>query len=185
MVTKEEKTLTRKNQRVYNKTRKYLERIRDSQIEGKMKIIEYILKIKDKKIRYSKLYDLLCDYLDHEFQENNYCNFKNGICEKRRCLCQENPNEPLLKNGCCYSIRKKENCKYLTSTGCSIKNIACKLYTCDYLRKKKVKIRLNSIYLIRYTLNRRQKLYLSTTFFTPKEELIRGLIKRRWIYGIR
>ena len=54
-----------------------------------------IATIKDKEERYSKLYDLICDYLDEEFIVRNVCGFKNNQCYMQRKLKN---NEV---NGCC------------------------------------------------------------------------------------
>ena len=95
-----------------------------------------------------------------------------------------NKDVPIYPNGCCYSTTRHENCKYLTDKGCSVRNVACKLFICGYIKKtRKVKFSLNKIYLSKYTLNFIQKVYLSSTFFTTKDVLLKGLLKRRNLYG--
>lgn len=169
---------------ILKKTIKFIEKEDISKKDKKNRInkMKEILEIKNRNLKYSILYDELCDYLDNKCQEYNLCKFKDGICEKRRCVCKK--NVPIYPNGCCYSTTRGKNCKYLTDKGCSIRNVGCKLFICSYIRKtRKVKFSLNEIYLSKYTLNLRQKVYLSTTFFVTKEELLKGLLKRRSIYG--
>lgn len=178
--------MKKRNQKILEKTKKFIEK---SNISKQEKTKQYdnlkkILEQPSKQEIYNLLYDELCDYLDNEFKKHNYCAFKDGICEKRRCTLKE--GQTLYPNGCCFSTMKQKNCKYLTKTGCSIKNIGCKLYTCSYIKKKKnARFSLNKIYLSKYTLNIRQKLYICSTFFIPKEELLKEIIKRGGIYGIK
>lgn len=174
----------RKHQRIYNKTKKYLKKTENLEIDSKQEIIFELLKIKEKRKQYSYLYDLVCEYLDQEFATHNYCSFINNICARRRCVLEKKNKKIAYPNGCCYSIRHGKICKYWKASGCSIKNIACKLFTCSYLRKHNIRFSLDKIYLTKYTLNRKQKIYLSTTFFKEKEEIVDGLLKRRGFYGM-
>ena len=64
-----------KDKIIYNKTENYLKKKNEKDINKKLKLIEKVLKKKDIKERYSYLYDLLCNYLDNEFKEQNICNF--------------------------------------------------------------------------------------------------------------
>lgn len=176
--------MKRRDKRILRKTIKFIEDepITKKEKELRIKKITEILEITDRNEKYSRLYDELCDYLDNKCQEYNLCKFKNGICEKRRCVCKK--DVPIYQNGCCYSTTRHENCKYLTDKGCSVRNIACKLFICGYIKKtRKVKFSLNKIYLSKYTLNFIQKVYLSSTFFTTKDVLLKGLLKRRNLYG--
>lgn len=176
--------MKRRDKRILRKTIKFIEDepITKKEKELRIKKITEILEITDRNEKYSRLYDELCDYLDNKCQEFNLCKFKNGICEKRRCMY--NKDVPIYPNGCCYSTTRHENCKYLTDKGCSVRNVACKLFICDYVKKtRKVKFSLNKIYLSKYTLNFIQKVYLSSTFFTTKDVLLKGLLKRRNLYG--
>ena len=66
---------SKKDQKLYDKTREYLEKIGDSNIEERMKVVDKVLEKTDKEERYSYLYDLICDYLDQEFREKDICGF--------------------------------------------------------------------------------------------------------------
>ena len=55
---------SKKDQKLYDKTREYLEKIGDSNIEERMKVVDKVLEKTDKEERYSYLYDLICDYFD-------------------------------------------------------------------------------------------------------------------------
>ncbi len=171
--------LTKKEQKIYDKTQKYLEKINEKNIEQKMKIVESALKIKDIEKRYSYLYDLICDYLDQEFKEKNICDFCDGICKRRRDMIDRNIKKDTYENGCCYSYYKKESCKHLIpGKECQIKNIGCKIFTCYYLKKNGYRYKLNNIYLSRYFFNSRQKFYMESTFFVDKDEIMKEIIKR-------
>ena len=137
MMIKEKRKFARKDQKIYDKTKSYLEKIHDCDIANKMKIIESVLKIEDKEMRYSKLYDLICDYLDNEFHSKNICGFCCGICKRRKDMIDKNIKKDTYENGCCYGYKQGGICEYLIpGVGCSIKNIACKTFTCFYLRKQ-------------------------------------------------
>ena len=86
--------------------------------------------------RYSFIYDTVCDYIDKKYLECNYCDFKDDICVFFR-------NHPKImhKDGCCYSDARGGLCENLKNHRCQIKSISCKLYSCEYLRNKKVKKR--------------------------------------------
>ena len=100
---------TKKDERIYNKTKAFLEKKNDSNIDEKMKIIDKVLDIEDKEERLSYLYDLICDYLDNEFREKGICDFKCDICIRRRALMEKKKRDT-YKNGCCYSYMKKRDC---------------------------------------------------------------------------
>jgi hypothetical protein len=127
--------------------------------------------IKDKKERYSYLYDKTCDYLDEEWNKNNYCAFKDNIC-----VCSRTIVTPNHKDGCCCS-EVKGVCTYLKNKRCSIKAMSCKLYSCRYLKKRNIRFKLNNIPLTKYFFNDIQKLVLRYSFFEPKEDVISKLIK--------
>ena len=171
---------SKKDKKIYDKTKKHLEKINEKEIDKKMKIVEKALDIKDIEKRYNYLYDLICDYLDEEFKEKNICEFCDGICKRRRNMIERNIKKDTYENGCCYSYYKKESCKHLIpGKGCQIKNIGCKIFTCYYLRRNGHRYKLNDIYLARYFFNTRQKLYMEYTFFVDKDEIIKEVIKRR------
>ena len=164
---------------IYAKTKKYLERIKDSNINEKMKIVDEILNIFSKEERYSYLYDLICDYLDNEFKSKNICEFNCGICKRRQDMMNHNIKKETYENGCCYRYMQGSSCEHLIpGVGCGIKNIACKTFTCFYLRKRGYRYKLKDIYLARYFLNYRQRFYIENTYFVDKEIVMKGILKR-------
>ena len=122
------------DEKIYTKTKKFLEKKNDPKIEDKLKVIKKVLSIEDKEKRLDYLYDLICDYLDNEFKDKNICNFKCDICARRQDMIDRGIKKDTYKNGCCYSYIKKKDCIYLSKGKCKTKNIGCKLFTCHYLR---------------------------------------------------
>ena len=145
-------------------------------------ILEKVLKKKDIKERYSYLYDLLCNYLDNEFKEQNICDFNWGIWKKRQYLKDNNIKKDTYINGCCYSYLDKKNCDHLNKDGtCNVKCLGCKLFTCNYLKKQGYKYKLKNIYLSKYFFNFWQRNFIEYTFRKPKEYVLKGILKRRTI----
>lgn len=172
-----EKITKYKDKKIYDKTKKYLEKIGDTDIDTKMKTIESILNISSIEDRYSYLYDLICEYLDNEFINKNVCGFNCGICKRRQEMIDKNIKKDTYLDGCCHGY-KNGDCEYLIpGKGCSIKNIACKTYTCFYLRKRGYRYRLNDMYLSKYFFNFRQKFHIENTFFVDKDVVMQGILK--------
>lgn len=170
----------RKEERIYRKTKRFLEKQNDPEIEKKMKIIDQVLDKKEGEERYSYLYDLICDYLDNEFRTKNICGFHNNLCKRRCDMMERKIEKDTYENGCCHSYLHGKDCEHLKPPyGCQIKNIGCKTFTCYYLRKKGYRYRLNQIYLARYFFNARQKFYMENTFFVDKPEVMKGIMKRK------
>ena len=119
--------------------------------------------LKNLNVRYSYIYDKVCDYLDNEFVTNNICGFKDNICKsvENNSHCKES------RYGCCYG-RNRGLCHYLKDNKCSIKSISCKLFTCRYLKKEKINYKINDIVLLKYFFNMRQKFILDTSLFKDK-----------------
>ena len=138
----------------------------------KMKIYTInAVNIKDIKQRYNYIYDVVCNYLDKEFNERNICNFKDNKCisVRNNSHCKES------ENGCCYG-RKRGLCKNLKNGKCNIKSISCKLFTCRYLKKNKIKYKINDIPLLKFFVNNRQKFIINNSIFKDKPEIIDLLI---------
>ena len=170
---------TKRNLKIYNKTKKYLEKINDLLIESKMKTIDSVLDIEDKNKRLDYLYDLVCDYLDKEFKDKNICGFNCGICKKRKAMIDKNIKKDTYVNGCCHSYLHNNDCVYLSDNKtCKTKNIGCKLFTCDYLKKQGYNYNLDDIYLTKYFFNIWQKYYIENATRKSKEEVIKGIKKR-------
>ncbi len=170
---------SKKDQKLYDKTKRYLEKIGDPKLDERMKVIDLVLEKTDKEERYSYLYDLICDYLDNEFKEKNICGFCHDLCKRRRNMMERGIKKNTYINGCCHSYLENADCPYLkASGGCKIKNIACKTYTCFYLKKQGIRYSLNKIYLSRYFFNTRQKFYMKNTYFVDKPVIMQGIMKR-------
>lgn len=134
--------------------------------------------IDDKKYRYEYLYDSICKYLDNEFINKDICGFSND-----KCIAKKDLNKTM---GCCYNFKNKrlgmlgpykpDLCEYMHNKKCSADCISCKLYTCDYLRKRGIKYTTNSILMIKCFFNPIQKLVVTTSFFKTKQNILSKLI---------
>ena len=143
-------------------------------IDSKWKLYSVIAaNIKNLEKRYNYIYDIVCDYLDNEFQEKNICQFRNNKCigVTDGYHCKESVN------GCCYG-RKRGLCKNFNKGKCSIKSISCKLFTCRYLKKNKIKYHSDNIPLLKYFFNKRQKTIIEDSIFIDKEQIINMLLKK-------
>lgn len=127
--------------------------------------------------RYNYIYDTVCDYLDSCFYERNLCDFKDNKCGEKR-------NTSSL-TGCCHHFKNKllgplstlVPCEYLQEDySCKAKCISCKLFTCDYLRKKGIKFKMKDILLLDTFFNPLQKYFIKYMVFTPKEKIIKLLM---------
>ena len=144
-------------------------------IEYKWKLYSVIASnIKNIEKRYNYIYDTVCDYLDNEFQEKNICQFKNNKCVgvTDGYHCKESIN------GCCYG-RKRGLCKNFINGKCNIKSISCKLFTCRYLKKNKIKYNSDNIPILKYFFNKRQKTIIEDSIFIDKEEIINKLLNKK------
>ena len=127
--------------------------------------------------RYNYIYDTACDYLDSFFYGKNLCDFKNNQCGEKR-------NTSSLI-GCCHHFKNKYlgpltklvPCEHLKEDHtCGAKCIGCKLFTCDYLRKKGVQFKIKDILLLDAFFDPLQKYFIKTMVFTPKEKIIKRLM---------
>ena len=127
--------------------------------------------------RYNYIYDTVCNYLDSYFYGKNLCDFKDNKCGEKR-------NTSSL-TGCCHHFKKKwlgplsklVICEYLKKDyTCGAKCISCKLFTCDYLRRKGVKFKIQDILLLDVFFNPLQKYFIKYMVFTPKDKIIKRLM---------
>ncbi len=132
-----------------------------------------------KNERYNYIYDTVCNYLDNKFYGKNLCDFQNDKCgEKRNTSCT---------NGCCHHFKHKAlgplsklvPCEYLNKENytCDAKCLPCKLFTCDYLRRKGIKFKIKDILLLDVFFNSIQKYFIKYMVFTQKEKIIKTLIR--------
>lgn len=75
--------------------------------------------------KYEKIISHASDFLNYENIINNMCDFKDNKCVS----CRERNIDRVI--GCC-----QKNCKFTHTGTCTVKNIACKLYMCDYIENK-------------------------------------------------
>lgn len=132
--------------------------------------------------RYNYIYDTVCDYLDSFFYGKNLCDFKDNKCGEKRSA------NSTSYVGCCHHYKIKllgpllpnnlTLCEHLKEDHtCGAKCIGCKLFTCDYLEKKGVKFRIKDILLLDTFFNPLQKYFIKTMVFTPKEKIIKRLMR--------
>ena len=169
-----DKIILKKSINKINKDKK----ISNEEKEKRIKVVEKILKEKNIEKRYSKLYDMICDYLDEDFIIRNVCGFQNDLCSRRQYMIKKGIKKDTYLNGCCHSYKEGKDCHHLKEGRCSIKNIACKIYTCPYLRLKGKNYSLNKIYFARYFFNIRQKFYIENTYFVDKDVVLKGILER-------
>lgn len=144
-------------------------------------IVNNLLAIDNLKNKYIYIYDFVCEKLDKEFKEKNYCDFQDNMC-----ICQRNSkNNAHNSMGCCYTFENSKLtgfpintklCPFLNNGSCSQSCIACKLHTCSYLKKQNIKFSPNDFILIKLFFNRKQKLYIQNAFFKSREEIIDKLV---------
>lgn len=127
--------------------------------------------------RYNYIYDTVCDYLDSCFYGKNLCDFQDNKCGEKK-----NTSSTW---GCCRHYKYKllgplskfVLCEHLQEDySCDAKCISCKLFTCDYLRKKGVQFKIKDILLLDIFFNSLQKYFIKYMVFTPKEKIIQRLM---------
>ncbi len=140
---------------------------------------------KSQEKKYKYIYDKICDELDENFRKNNYCDFKDN-----RCIAQRKNKTCHADMGCCYTFeyskfdglpRDTGVCNYFDygRKTCSQKCIACKMFTCRYLRKNGVKFEPENYKLLDIFLNKSQKDIIKKEFFKTEEEIIEKLISNK------
>jgi hypothetical protein len=132
------------------------------------------INIKNIEERYSFIYDTVCNYIDKKYLECNYCDFKDNVCIFFR-------NNPKISHpdGCCYNSERDNECIHLKNHRCNIKSISCKLYSCEYLRKRKVNFKMKDIPLLKYFFNLKQKYFIKYSFFKPKSYVMYKLLENK------
>ena len=135
-----------------------------------LKQIEKVAGIKDGYEQLSVLFDELCDYLD-KYIVGNICEFD----EDGLCIAQRDGKQKIKVNGCCGK------CIYVGKKGCTIRNITCKTFFCKYIKTIKEIPDYKDSKLYKYFLTKSQKLFLETSFWQPKEDIIKKLNKMNMI----
>lgn len=146
---------------------------------------EIITKIKlffknDQRQIYDFLYDIMCDYLDNEFKKHNYCDFQND-----KCIANRESATVHETMGCCYSFdynkirfSNVKLCKHMINRNCDVNCIGCKLWTCKYLRKKKISFTVKNIPISRGIFNKKQQAIIENNLFKTKEQIIDKLLEK-------
>jgi len=119
-----------------------------------------VLNTKAKKERLGLIFDLACEEIDKLNISHNFCEFENNHCFTQKINKRS--------NGCCGE------CRYLINHTCTQPSIACKLYYCYKIKRKKKCPTLNNIKVMKYFLNPKEKFMFSMTIFENKEETIRS-----------
>lgn len=130
------------------------------------------INIKNINDRYNFIYDTVCDYIDEKYIKNNYCDFIDNVCVFFR-----NNSKIAHEDGCCFSAARGGECINLKNHKCTIKSISCKLYSCEYLRNKKINFKIKDIPLLKYFFNLKQKYILKYSFFKPKSYVMYKLME--------
>lgn len=137
--------------------------------------------LEDTNEQYEFIYENVCNYLDTQFKKNNFCDFKND-----ECIANREKQSAQTTMGCCYSfqydkfwsskfIKNTQLCEHLNGKTCDTKCITCKMFTCDYLKKKQIKFNTSNILLLDCFFNKKQHLILESSFFKTKEEILKKL----------
>ena len=134
-------------------------------------IIKEILLLETLKEQYEAVYDLTCKDLDKQFKDHNFCDFKNNQCIAHRHL----GNTKTM--GCCNT--RGSICPYLKNEQCSINCISCKLFTCNYLKRKGINFKVRNNPLLKRFFNKKQLLVLTNNLFHDKDVIIQKLLKTK------
>lgn len=138
-----------------------------------------VLICSNKKQKYEYLYDEICEELDKRVITKNVCDFKDNKCiAKRKTNCTM---------GCCHHFKNRyfgilyeknmQLCEYQKDKKCTAKCISCKMYMCSDLRKKGYRFTCFNVLPIKIYFNLFQKLIIKTSFFTPKERILKRLLR--------
>lgn len=133
-------------------------------------IIVKALNIKNRKERITYLYDATCDYIDNYYEGKNICGFKNGYCYSNRV------------NGCKYKYGCCRICIYKSSKGCPSKNLACKLFNCSEVYKRRTVISYKDLKTLKL-FSLRQRYIVKIDYFNLREDVLRDLYSYSMIYS--
>jgi hypothetical protein len=145
----------------------------DNEVKKELKDLAQIITAinkKDKRERYEYIYDKVCENIEQQMTENNYCDFIDN-----RCIANRTQKTVRHINGCCYK-RGEGLCKLLDNGKCKIKNISCSLFMCSYMKKKGIEFSCDKLLLTKYFFNRKERKILKNSFFKSKDEIIDRLL---------
>ena len=148
--------------RQYKKFKSILYKKKQIKYKGnndEIKEIAKVLNIKSGMKRLEYIFDKSCEQIDNKFKDENICGFK---CNQ--CIIQRE-NKSFEVNGCCSS------CRFQSNSGCTTKNLTCKLFFCDYIKEKYDVVKFKDLKLLNL-LSRRQRLMLKFDLFSSREEVL-------------
>ena len=119
--------------------------------------------------RLGKATEYASDYIDKENSLNNMCDFKDNLCVSHRELGKKGCT------GCCPSF-----CKYTKQGVCTVRNLSCKIFMCDYLEKKGYYFTPNTIPILKLHLSFFERFNCFGLLFKPEKKVI----SRLWLARI-
>ena len=120
------------------------------------------------KERNDYIYSTTYKDMNEMFARFNFCNFKENKCLSQRHKDSHNKYPKPKTDGCCFKVFRK--CNYNNKDGtCKIECLACKIFTCPYLTKLGVGLRISELILMRAFMSSKQKRLLIYKFYKPKE----------------
>lgn len=114
-----------------------------------------------------------CDYLDKENEINNMCDFKDNKCVKHRELKIDK------KTGCCPSF-----CKYVDCKVCTVKNLSCKIFMCNFLENRGYYFTPHTIPVLKQHLNIIERFMCFGLLFKTTQKTISRLWFIRILIGL-
>lgn len=128
-----------------------------------IKDIVMALNIKNKKERITFVFDKTIEIVEKFYEnEGDVCDFKCGQCHVQRISKDDKVN------GCCRF------CKYQSGDGCTTKNVACKFFNCDDVRKHHKVLEYDQVELLR-VLDRGRRDLLRSDYFSSREDIIKDV----------
>lgn len=119
--------------------------------------------------RLGKATEYTSDYIDKENSLNNMCDFKDNLCVSHRELNKTGCT------GCCPSF-----CKYTKQGVCTVRNLSCKIFMCDYLENKGYYFTPNTIPILKLHLSPFERFNCFGLLFKPEKKVI----SRLWLARI-
>ncbi len=132
--------------------------------------------IKDKKQKFTFIYEQVSKELDKRFRDHNVCGFKDNLCSTKVCL-QHKYDLKRLKTGCCFT--KGRVCPNLDKDHCKINCLGCKFFTCYPLRFKGIYYHPKDFLLIKNFFNDYQIYLIKFTLFTDKDDMVDILLRKK------
>lgn len=143
-------------------------KFKTSNSDKNINLIIEALNIKNRKERITFVYDEACKLIDNQVNGKNICGFEN-------CKCYTQRNNS-YKYGCFRM------CRYKTNSGCSTKNLACKLFNCSEVKKRYKVIEYDDLKILKL-LSIRQRFIVKSDYFTLRENVLKDLYSYSFIYS--